>query len=169
MLRFYLSFQQAKHFLQHVFGWPYDVNYYAGDWLMGPNYFCWQPICYMPYGINAFAWHVKPHTYSDVQHVIDKIMKHKETIERYRFVSFQVAHNIFLLSFFLATIVFLAYVLIVQQTSALQYDKSTKADFVRPKDVFRDLTKLRRQQEHPKRNRIRKRNNNIALVLRFFC
>ena len=106
MLRFCLSFQQAKHFLQHVFGWPYDVNYYAGDWLMGPNYFCWQPICYMAYGINAFAWHVKPHTYSDVQHVIDKIMKHKETIERYRFVAFQMAHNIFLLSFFLATIVF---------------------------------------------------------------
>lgn len=107
MLRFYLSFQQAKHFLQHVFGWPYDVNYYAGDWLMGPNYFCWQPICYMAYGINAFAWHVKPHTYSDVQHVIDKIMKHKETIGRYRFVAFQVVHNIFLLSFFFfATIVF---------------------------------------------------------------
>ena len=113
----------------------------------------------MAYGINAFAWHVKPHTYSDVQHVIDKIMKHKETIERYRFVAFQVAHNILLLSFFLATIVFLAYVLIIHQTSALQYDKSTKADFVRPKDVFRDLTKLRRQQERPKRNRFRKRNN----------
>lgn len=135
---------------------------------MGPNYFCWQPICYMAYGINAFAWHVKPHTYSDVQHVIDKIMKHKETIERYRFVAFQVAHNIFPLSFFLAKIVFfLAYDLIIHQTSELQYDESTKADFVRPKDVFGDLTKLRRQQKRPERNRFRKRNNNIALVPRF--
>ena len=81
---FLLSCQQAKHFLQHVFGTPYDVNYYAGDWMMGPNYFCWQPICSVSYGINAFAWNVKPSTYADVQHVIDKIMTHKETLERYR-------------------------------------------------------------------------------------
>lgn len=62
----------------------------------------------------------------------------------------------------------MAYDLIIHQTSELQYDKSPKADFVRPKDVFRDLTKLRRQQECPERNRFRKRNNNIALVPRFF-
>lgn len=78
------ALSQAKHFLQHVFGSPYDVNFYAGDWMMGPNYFCWQPICQISYGINAFAWNVKPRTYADVQHVIDKIMKHKETLERYR-------------------------------------------------------------------------------------
>ncbi|XP_015757731.1 PREDICTED: uncharacterized protein LOC107337124 [Acropora digitifera] len=78
------ALSQAKHFLQHVFGSPYDVNYYAGDWMMGPNYFCWQPICYVSYGINAFAWSVKPRTYADVQHVIDKIMAHKQTLERYR-------------------------------------------------------------------------------------
>lgn len=53
---------------------------------MGPNYFCWQPICYMSYRVNAFAWHVKPRTYSDVEHVIDGVMKHKETLERYRLV-----------------------------------------------------------------------------------
>ncbi|XP_074635217.1 uncharacterized protein LOC141893725 [Acropora palmata] len=78
------ALSQAKHFLQHVFGSPYDVNYYAGDWMMGPNYFCWQPICYVSYGIHAFAWSVKPRTYADVQHVIDKIMAHKQTLERYR-------------------------------------------------------------------------------------
>ena len=36
---------QAKHYLKHVFGQTYDLNYYAGDWMMGPNHFCWQPIC----------------------------------------------------------------------------------------------------------------------------
>lgn len=36
---------QAKHYLKHVFGQTYDMNYYAADWLMGPNHFCWQPIC----------------------------------------------------------------------------------------------------------------------------
>ena len=36
---------QLKHFLQSNFGKPYDADYYAGDFLMGPNLFCWQPIC----------------------------------------------------------------------------------------------------------------------------
>lgn len=36
---------QAKHYLKHIFGQTYDLNYYAGDWMMGPNHFCWQPIC----------------------------------------------------------------------------------------------------------------------------
>ena len=46
---------QVKHYLQHVFGQPYDVNYYAGDWMMGPNLFCWQPICVHGYGVLYFA------------------------------------------------------------------------------------------------------------------
>ena len=82
-----LSFQQAKHFLRHVFDSPFDINYYAGDWMMGPNYFCWQPICYVPYDINSFAWQVKPRSYQDLQLVIDTIMKHKDTFDRYRFVA----------------------------------------------------------------------------------
>ncbi|KXJ22656.1 uncharacterized protein LOC110252020 [Exaiptasia diaphana] len=39
------ALMQAQHFLQSNFGAPYDENYYAGDWLLGPNLFCWQPIC----------------------------------------------------------------------------------------------------------------------------
>jgi len=38
---------QLKHFLQNNFGLPYDADYYAGDFLMGPNLFCWQQICYV--------------------------------------------------------------------------------------------------------------------------
>ena len=56
---------QAKHYLKHIFGQTYDMNYYAGDWMMGPNHFCWQPICdigkdifyhldyYKPVGLNG--------------------------------------------------------------------------------------------------------------------
>lgn len=36
---------QLKHYLQNNFGKPYDSDYYAGDFLMGPNLFCWQEIC----------------------------------------------------------------------------------------------------------------------------
>ena len=36
---------QLKHFLENSFGHPFEEHYLAGDWLMGPNIFCWQPIC----------------------------------------------------------------------------------------------------------------------------
>lgn len=74
-----------KHFLQHTFGVPYAENYYAGDWMMGPDLFCWQPICALSYDINAYAIHVKPKTYADVQLVIDAIRKHQTSINRYRY------------------------------------------------------------------------------------
>lgn len=76
---------QVKHFLQHTFGIPYAENYYAGDWMLGPDLFCWQPICSLGYSINAYAHHVKPKTYDDVQDVVDTIMKHKTPIDRYRY------------------------------------------------------------------------------------
>ena len=53
---------------------------------MGPNYFCWQPICRVPYDLNSFAWYVKPRSYNDVQLVIDIIMKHRNTFDQYRWV-----------------------------------------------------------------------------------
>ena len=82
---FCLFFLKVKHFLQHTFGVPYAENYYAGDWMLGPDLFCWQPICSLAWDINAFAFHVKPKTYDDVQLVIDTIRKHKTPIDRYRY------------------------------------------------------------------------------------
>lgn len=38
---------QLEHYLQYNFGWPYDADYYAGDFLMGPNLFCRQQICFV--------------------------------------------------------------------------------------------------------------------------
>ncbi|EDO47486.1 predicted protein [Nematostella vectensis] len=78
--------EQASHFLKHSFGVPYDGNYYAGDWLLGPNYFCWQPICYLDYDINAYAHHAVPRSYDDMQKVIDVITNHKAIFERYRYI-----------------------------------------------------------------------------------
>ncbi|XP_068748355.1 uncharacterized protein [Montipora capricornis] len=78
------SLAQVKHFLQHTFGVPYAENYYAGDWLLGPDLFCWQPICSLSYEINAYAHYVKPKTYDDVQKLTDVIRKHKRPIDRYR-------------------------------------------------------------------------------------
>ncbi|XP_031556875.1 uncharacterized protein LOC116293574 [Actinia tenebrosa] len=75
---------QASHFLQHNFGTPYDENYYAGDWMLGPNYFCWQPICNLAYELRSYGMHAMPRTINDVQQVIDAIISHRNTFERYR-------------------------------------------------------------------------------------
>ncbi|EDO31412.1 predicted protein [Nematostella vectensis] len=75
---------QVKHFLKHTFGVPYAENYYAGDWLLGPDLFCWQAICTVSYDVNALASHVTPRTYEDVDYLVDMIMKHKTVVDQYR-------------------------------------------------------------------------------------
>jgi len=75
---------QVEHYLQHVFGQPYDVNYYAGDWMMGPNLFCWQPICGLGYGVyNGLGLYHKPYSTSDVELIEAKLITHKEGILQY--------------------------------------------------------------------------------------
>lgn len=77
------SLAQVKHYLQHMFGQPYDVNYYAGDWMMGPNLFCWQPICYHGYDFyNGMIYH-KPFNANDVEHIRKKLETHKVGILQY--------------------------------------------------------------------------------------
>ena len=75
---------QVKHFLQHVFGQPYDVNYYAGDWMMGPNLFCWQEICAHGYGVyNGIGRHHKPYNTDDVKLIESKLKTHKAGFLQY--------------------------------------------------------------------------------------
>ena len=75
---------QVKHYLQHVFGQPYDVNYYAGDWMMGPNLFCWQPICAHGYCVyNGLGLSHKPYDASDVELIETKLKGHKAGILQY--------------------------------------------------------------------------------------
>lgn len=75
---------QVKHYLQNVFGQPYDVNYYAGDWMMGPNLFCWQPVCYHSYDIyNGIGLYHKPYNASDVIRIKAKLETHKAGILQY--------------------------------------------------------------------------------------
>ena len=75
---------QVKHYLQHVFGQPYDVNYYAGDWMMGPNLFCWQEICYHGYGVyNGLGLNHKPYNAKDVELIETKLKTHKAGILQY--------------------------------------------------------------------------------------
>ena len=78
---------QVKHYLQSNFGSPYDENYYAGDWMMGPNYFCWQPICYIGSDLGAHfntkSYGFQPQTVDDVEFVIESIRKHGKSVIQY--------------------------------------------------------------------------------------
>ena len=65
---------QVKHYLENKFGKPYDSDYYAGDFLMGPNLFCWQSICIVGssdirYGLGNFH----PKNLDDVRLFLSKI------------------------------------------------------------------------------------------------
>ena len=75
---------QVKHYLQHVFGSPYDVNYYAGDFLMGPNLWCWQPLCDTPYEIKKSLPYFKPNTTKDFENLLLKLTEIKDTFVHYR-------------------------------------------------------------------------------------
>lgn len=75
---------QVKHYLQHVFGNPYDVNYYAGDFLMGPNLWCWQPLCDTPSEMKKSLYHFKPNSTSDLENLLSKLAEIKETFATYK-------------------------------------------------------------------------------------
>ncbi|XP_048583991.1 uncharacterized protein LOC5513994 [Nematostella vectensis] len=81
------ALSQLKHFLQSNFGAPYDENYYAGDWLLGPNLFCWQAICYVGSDImshfNLKSYGFKPKSLSDVEFVIDHLKQLNDSLMQY--------------------------------------------------------------------------------------
>lgn len=81
------ALEQLKHFLQSNFGAPYDENYYAGDWLLGPNLFCWQPICAVGNDIRShFNYNskgFKPKTVEDVEFVINHLKQLNDSLTQY--------------------------------------------------------------------------------------
>ncbi|XP_031560462.1 uncharacterized protein LOC116296565 [Actinia tenebrosa] len=81
------ALEQLKHFLQSNFGAPYDENYYAGDWLLGPNLFCWQPICAVGNDIKShFTYKSKgfrPKTVDDVEFVINHLKQLNDSLTQY--------------------------------------------------------------------------------------
>ena len=78
---------QVLHFLQSNFGVPYDENYYAGDWMLGPNKFCWQPICSVGKDIKShftYKMHgIRPKTVDDINFVIDHLKQLNDSLIQY--------------------------------------------------------------------------------------
>lgn len=78
------ALSQVKHYLENNFGAPFDGDYFAGDFLMGPNLFCWQPICGIGSSdIRHGLGNLQPKDLTDVRLLIDKIKLVSETFSQY--------------------------------------------------------------------------------------
>ena len=74
----------ANAILLNNFGWaPYGQNYYGGDWMFGPDFFCWQPICTVLLDFGAVIHHFKPHNASDLKKLDQLFNQVNHTFERY--------------------------------------------------------------------------------------
>ena len=78
------AISQLKHYLKTVFGHPFDMNFYAGDWMMGPAFHCSeQPICNIGKDLQGMLENLKPENLEDVALIESKLKVHKEGILRY--------------------------------------------------------------------------------------
>lgn len=77
------AISQIKFYLRHVFGHPYDGNYYSGDWMLGPNFFCWQPICVLGEEISGSLRHFAPKNLSDMEVIRNILESYNKSISQY--------------------------------------------------------------------------------------
>lgn len=80
------AYAQIEHFLDHTFGNPYHEDYYAGDWMTGPNYGCWQLFCSLTkplqiiFGRKGFV----PRSFDDVIALVKKLKMFRKSVSDYR-------------------------------------------------------------------------------------
>lgn len=76
---------QLLHWAKHAFPFmvPYGYDYYVGDWMMGPDIFCWFPICMVPSEVGAAFKHFKPSTVSDVELLRDRFKELENTFNQF--------------------------------------------------------------------------------------
>ncbi|KAK3734010.1 hypothetical protein QZH41_009863, partial [Actinostola sp. cb2023] len=77
------AYSKVQLYLQQVFGKPFEVNYYTGDWMLGPDSFCYSLICYMGYEFDSAMKYHKPDSLKDVELLKAKLMSHKKSLEQY--------------------------------------------------------------------------------------
>lgn len=74
---------QLRHYLKHVFGTPFDGDYYFGDFLLGPNLFCWQPICTVGVTLEKSLPFFKPFDIRGLEILIEKLAEVNKTFQTY--------------------------------------------------------------------------------------
>ncbi|KAL9963384.1 hypothetical protein ACROYT_G026894 [Oculina patagonica] len=76
---------QLSHWMRHMFpfGVPFAYDYYSGDWLMGPNIFCWSSICFLPMDVDSALYHFQPSTAGEMETLRDKLMEINQTFAQF--------------------------------------------------------------------------------------
>ena len=76
---------QLSHWMKHMFpyGVPFAYDYYSGDWLMGPNIFCWSSICFLPMDIDRALPRFQPSTVSEMETLRNKLMEINQTFAQF--------------------------------------------------------------------------------------
>ena len=78
------ALSQLNHYLKTVFGQPFEMNYYAGHWMMGSTFFCWrQAMCNLGTHLRDMLKRLKPENLQDVSLLEIKLKTHKEGILTY--------------------------------------------------------------------------------------
>ena len=73
-----VTFELYRRFLANTFGAPYENNYEIGDWLLGPNIFCWQESCALLSSLGAAFEEIKAIAVKDIELMVDFIKKCSE-------------------------------------------------------------------------------------------
>ena len=74
---------QVKFYLLHVFGQSYDANYYNADWMLGPNFFCWQPICHLGAEMSNHLHYFEPRNITDLEAISNILQAYNKSIHQY--------------------------------------------------------------------------------------
>lgn len=76
---------QLLHYLKTIFGTQYDGNYYTGDYLLGPNMFCWQRICKSyQYALSNIGHSLKPSSVKEFESVLTRLKALNHTFTQYK-------------------------------------------------------------------------------------
>lgn len=73
-----VTFELYRRFLVNTFGAPYENNYEIGDWLLGPNIFCWQESCALLSSLGRAFTQIDGKTVEDIELMVDFIRKCSE-------------------------------------------------------------------------------------------
>ena len=76
---------QVSHWGKHGFPFmvPYLYNYYVGDWMMGGDIFCWNPMCLVPDEVKISLKHFKPSTVGEMETLRNKFKEIKQSFDRF--------------------------------------------------------------------------------------
>lgn len=79
------ALELAKFWIKHVFpyGVPYGYDYYVADWLLGPDVFCWMPVCHVKETFQNTILKLKPYSVKDMEIIRDRLVDVNRTFAQY--------------------------------------------------------------------------------------